>query len=77
MATTTPGGAGRVTIDLRGLEPAEQVRRWRRALGLSQWELAQRMGVPQTTVSLAERGRGGSERIAAALRALAETERAA
>lgn len=77
MATTTHGVAGQVTIDLRGLEPAEQVRRWRRALGLSQWDLAQRMGVPQTTVSLAERGRGGADRIEAVLRALAETERAA
>ncbi len=66
-----------LVVDLRGLPPGLRVRLRRVALGLSQWEMAQRLGTTQTAVSLAKRGRLEAQRhpqLEQALRALASGE---
>ncbi len=60
-----------LVVDLRGLPPGLRARRRRVALGLSQWEVAQRLGITQSAVSLAERGRVEARPLELALQELA------
>ena len=59
-----------VVVNLHGQPPGERLRLRRRASGLSQWELAQALGVTQSTISLAERGRLDAGPLEGALREL-------
>jgi transcriptional regulator with XRE-family HTH domain len=45
-----------LVVDLRGRSTGDRIRLRRVALGLSQWDLAQRLSLSQTAVSQAERG---------------------
>lgn len=58
-------------VDLRGVPPGLRVRLRRRALGLSQWDVAQRLGITQSAVSQAECGRVEARQLELALQEIA------
>ncbi len=60
-----------VIVDQRGRSAGERLRLRRRALELSQWDVAERLGITQSAVSLAERGRVEARPLELALQELA------